>query len=111
MEIGATAMLPWDDAAAARSALRTRLRDVVERREIPESALDGATMVVAGPVTVTDAGGRTWFQWVATLRMPSAAAAAPLPSDPTAVEDPPAPGGPAARPTVDDLRLLRHRVG
>lgn len=99
MDVTATAMLPYPDADLARSALRARLRDIIRSRQVPAAALEGATMVVAGPTEVTDATGRTWFQWIATLK--------------TRPEAPSGPGrsGDARPPTVADLGLLRRRAG
>ena len=59
MEVSATAMLPYNDADRARWALRARLQDIVERRQIAEASLEGAKMRVAGPTLVDDAEGRT----------------------------------------------------
>ena len=103
MDLTASAMLPFDDADQARSALRARLLTIVEQRRIPEAALATAKMLVAGPTVVTDATGRRWFEWVATLKI------RPVPprrytGDLTPDED-------TRRPTVDDLGLLRRRAG
>lgn len=92
MDVSATAMLPQPDADLARSALRARLRGLVESRQIPEAALEGATMLVAGPTEVSDAAGRTWFRWTATLRM-----------------RPPAPAGPRRVQLGDSARVLPAR--
>ena len=99
MQITATAMLPSDDADRARSALRLRLREIIERKQIPSASLDGATMLMAGPTTITDAAGRTWYEWVATLRT-RPVVPRQHPSDDR-----------DARPTVADLGLLRRHAG
>ncbi len=123
MELTAIAMLPFDDADRARAALRSRLQEIVERREIPEAALEGAKMLVAGPTVSRDAAGRPWFEWVAKLRLAPPPAAGrrtgslrpnprtgDLPSwadtwDDVATDDL------ASRLTVNDLGLLRRRAG
>lgn len=96
MEVTATAMLPYDDAARARSLLRTRLQDIVESRQIPEAALAGARMLVAGPTEVVDAAGRTWFHWVAALKTRRVARVHPRRDD-----------HPNFRPAVSEFGLLR----
>jgi len=99
MEVSATAMLPHHDADRARNALRARLHDIVERRQIPPAELEGATMLVAGPTVVTDAAGRTWYEWAATLRIRGDS------PGPRADDDA------GSRPTVDDLGLLPRHAG
>ena len=90
-------MLPYDDAERARFALRARLRDIIEHRDIPPAVLDGAKLLLAGPVRITDATGRAWYQWVATLRTSPAASRSADQPDP--------------RPAVDDRGPLRRRAG
>ncbi len=122
MELTAIAMLPFDDADRARAALRCRLQEIVERRQIPEAALEGAKMLVAGPTVSMDAAGRRWFEWVATLRIDASPAAGrrvdslrPTPRSGGAAWDDPwddvATDDPAPRLTVNDLGLLRRRAG
>lgn len=100
MQITATAMLPSDDTDRARFALRLRLLEIIERKQIPSESLDGATMLMAGPTTLTDAAGHTWYEWVATLRTRPPVLPRRHLSDDRAV-----------RPTVADLGLLRRHAG
>ncbi len=101
MELTASAILPFDDAAKARAALRARLQHLAEQKHIPEADLDRARLLVAGPTVITDAGGRRWFEWAATLTIrppaPPRDLATPLLDD--------------RRPTVNDLGLLQRRAG
>jgi hypothetical protein len=65
----------------ATAGLRAQLQTMSEAGGLPP---DWATLSLSGPSVLTDARGNTWFEWSATVDS-------------------------EARPTVDDLGLLRRR--
>lgn len=93
----AVATLPVNDPQVAAAALRGRLQLIADSSgEVP----DWHTLRIEDPRSFRDARGREWFEWVATVRTRGSE---------EEQEEAPADNAPAARPTVDDLGLLRGR--
>lgn len=102
--VNAIATLPTNDAKVARSALRGRLELMGAGGY---GTADWATLEVNGPRQLTDARGRSWFEWTATVEVRSAADPRPAPEVPGKQ---PAPDAPSPRPTVADLGILRRHA-
>ena len=68
----ASAALPYQHRQGAAAGLRAELRHLVELgyllgRRAAEESPDWNTLVVTGPTQTTDAQGRVWFEYSATL--------------------------------------------
>ncbi|UOY03762.1 hypothetical protein [Blastococcus sp. PRF04-17] len=68
----ASAVLPYQHRQGAAAGLRAELRYLVELgyllgRQAPEECPDWTTLVVTGPTPTTDAQGREWFEYSATV--------------------------------------------
>ena len=63
----ASAVLPCEDPRSAIAGLRTELRRLVTSGEQPGDP-DWRTLAVSGPHRSTDARGRVWFTYSATLQ-------------------------------------------
>jgi hypothetical protein len=68
----ASAALPYQHRQGAAAGLCAELRHLVELgyllgRQSPEESPDWDTLVVTGPTETTDARGRVWFEYSATV--------------------------------------------
>jgi hypothetical protein len=68
----ASAALPYQHRQGAAVGLRAELRHLVELgyllgRRAPDELPDWDTLVVTGPSEATDASGRVWFEYTATV--------------------------------------------
>ena len=63
----ASAALPYEDPRSAIAGLRAELRHRVSSGEQPGTP-DWRTFSVAGPERSTDARGRVWYSYTATLQ-------------------------------------------
>jgi len=69
----ASAPLPYQHRQGAAVGLRAELRHLVALgyllgRRAPDELPDWSTLVVTGPTETTDANGRVWFEYTATVR-------------------------------------------
>jgi hypothetical protein len=63
----ASAVLPYEDPRSAVAGLRAELRHLVASGEQPGTP-DWRTFAVSGPERSTDARGRVWYAYTATLQ-------------------------------------------
>ena len=73
----ATVQLPYRDVRGAALGLRAELRHRV--RSVSGEEADWDSLVLRGPVPVTDRRGRRWWEYSATVRGPGAAEVAAVP--------------------------------
>ena len=69
----ASAALPYQHRQGAAAGLRAELRHLVELgyllgRRAADELPDWDTLVVTGPKETTDANGRVWFEYSATVQ-------------------------------------------
>jgi len=65
----ATVQLPYHDVRSASLGLRAELRHRV--RSVSGGDADWQSLVLHGPVAVSDRRGRQWWEYTATVRGPS----------------------------------------
>ncbi|MGY1618778.1 hypothetical protein ACI797_18720 [Geodermatophilus sp. SYSU D00691] len=70
----ATVVLPYHDVRSAARGLRSELRHRVAA--VGGGDADWDSLVLTGPVAVTDRLGRDWFEYTAAVRGPAGAEAA-----------------------------------
>ena len=64
--VSATTALPYENLERATAGLRGQLR--LQLLDGGDDGLpDWSTLQIAGPVTTTDARGRTWYEYAATV--------------------------------------------
>ena len=73
----ATVQLPYRDVRNAALGLRAELRHRV--RSVSGWDADWDSLVLRGPVPVTDRRGREWWEYSATVRGPSGAEVSAVP--------------------------------